>query len=188
MRLNKCYFSSGFLLLCAWLLYRDDSGMVWQGLLACFLHEIGHYAVLKHFHSGIQRITFTCFGAKMTPMHPLSYRQEWAAAAAGPAVNLLLARIFCDIPAGQAFAGLNLSLALFNLLPAGQLDGARMLRCTAAILSTEEHAFLVSRRLSFFITALFLFSGVYAAFVWRNLTLLLMCFWLIKNTVQKETD
>lgn len=187
MSLRKLQFSSGFLLLCAWLLYWDRSGIVWLGLLACFLHEMGHCAVLRFFHTPITQISFTFYGAKIVFAQPISYAQEWCSAAAGPAVNLLLACLFSMLPFGAAFAGVNLSLALFNLLPVGHLDGARLLRCTAALIGSQELAYWSSRWSSRFFTLLFLTFGVYAAVAWKNLTLLLMCFWLGKGALESDT-
>ena len=70
----------------------------------------------------------------------LSYGQEAAAALAGPAVNLTLALALCRLPGGELWAGLNLVLACFNLLPVGRLDGGRVLRCLLSWLLGPEWA------------------------------------------------
>ena len=46
MRLGRVEMSGGFLLLVAWLVYWDTSGVVWQTFVACIMHELGHMAAL----------------------------------------------------------------------------------------------------------------------------------------------
>lgn len=181
--MKNVQFSAGFLLLCAWLLYTDHSGIVLQGLFACFLHELGHCLALYFFGIDRKQITFTCYGAEIKIEKTLSYTKELVTASAGPAVNLILALLCCRFPFGMEFAGINLSLAIFNLLPVGQLDGARILRCTAGLLLHEAKGYRFCQWISLFVSAIFLLFGLYTAFLLRNPTLLLMCFWILKSSL-----
>ena len=76
---------------------------------------------------------------------PMGYWQEGVSALAGPGVNLVLALIFSGFKPGLTFSGLNLMLALFNMLPVGRLDGGRALRCTLAMLAGPDLADCVRR-------------------------------------------
>ena len=55
--------------------------------------------------------------------------------------------MFCGWSRGQTFAGLNLTLALFNLLPVGRLDGGRALGCALALLAGPDRAERIGRGL-----------------------------------------
>ena len=116
-----------FLLLMAWLNYLDRQGIVPMAMAACLLHELGHWAVIRLLGGQISLVRLTAVGAEMVLRCPMGYWQEGVSALAGPGVNLLLALIFCAWPGGAVFAGLNLVLACFNMLPAGRLDGGRAL-------------------------------------------------------------
>ena len=179
VKVGRVKISSGFLLLCSWLLYRDRNGVVWQGLLACVLHELGHLAALFALGSEIKEIKITVFGAKMKFNDHLSYAEEAVAAAAGPFVNLVLAFICSRLHWLYPFAGVNFALAVFNLLPVGTLDGGRLVGCLAAQFGNQQLSDRIVMCVTYTFTAIFGIVGVGAALFWRNLTLLIMCFWLI---------
>ena len=138
MRWGRVEATAGFFLLVAWMNYWDSQCLVPAALLACALHELGHYWAIRLLGSDVKLIRLTAIGAEMAVDRPLDYWQEGLAALAGPAVNLLLALVFCGWSRGQTFAGLNLALALFNLLPVGRLDGGRALGCALALLAGPD--------------------------------------------------
>ena len=122
------------------LLYFDASGFLRLGLLAAFLHECGHIlvycALLRRFP--VIEVTMTGFCMR-TAGEKLSPRQRLVLAAAGPAVNFLLAGVWAVRLAqtatirGSAFWAANLLTGLFNLLPIPPLDGAQMAACAGAL-------------------------------------------------------
>ena len=183
MRIGKLRFSSGFLLLCSWLLYRDQSGIVWLGLISCVLHELGHILCLSLLGSHIKEITITIFGAKIEFENYLSYVEELIVAAAGPAVNLSLA-LMGNFFLSPTFAGVNLALSVFNLLPVGPLDGARILYCLTAQLGNDSLSHRIDSCVTFAFTAVSGVTGVLIALYGGNLTLLFMCLWLLTGTPQ----
>ena len=67
-------------------------------LLAAILHELGHYWVLRRLHAQVTAIRITALGAEMQVAGRLSYGGELLAAAAGPAVNLILALMLGGSP------------------------------------------------------------------------------------------
>ena len=96
-------------------------------LSAALLHELGHYAALRLMKGNVKQ---------MTVEGQLSYPKEMALAAAGPAVNLLLAVLLSHFGTRweecYLFGGVHLMLGLFNLLPILPLDGGMLLWNTAA--------------------------------------------------------
>ena len=100
-------------------------------LLAALTHELGHCAMLRWLRARVTAVRITALGAEMRIEGRLSYGGEILAAAAGPAVNLLLAPLLAY--GGRLwemlylFAGTQLVLGLFNLLPILPLDGGSML-------------------------------------------------------------
>ena len=132
-------------------------GLVLMTLLFAFvvLHELGHCFVALHFGVGVRDITLLPIGgvARIEQI-PLSPVREIAIALAGPAVNLAIAILFAPpvflIAAANNLGNplellifltdmtptgfilylffTNITLVLFNLLPAFPMDGGRVLR------------------------------------------------------------
>ena len=122
------------------LLYFDASGFLRLGLLAAILHELGHIFVycIQQRHLPVIEVTMTGF-CMHTAGERLSPCQRLVLAAAGPAVNFLLAGVWAlrlsqtTTIRGSAFWAANLLTGLFNLLPIPPLDGAQMTVCAGAL-------------------------------------------------------
>jgi Zn-dependent protease/CBS domain-containing protein len=157
-----------FVLLIAWLahsgLSRGDLTTLWVavGMFCCVLaHELGHSVVAQRFGVRVADITLLPIGgvARMESI-PRNPRQEFWIALAGPAVNFVVGPILYLIhraiegpspgmpgvlwaPSGFVLgklAAINLSLGLFNLLPAFPMDGGRILRAFLAQRMPYEQA------------------------------------------------
>jgi Zn-dependent protease/predicted transcriptional regulator len=109
-------------------------------LASILLHELGHAVAARRSGLEIQSVTLFVFGgvAEMA-QDPADGRTEFRIALAGPLVSLGLAIAFglASVapalgPAPRAVARylalINVSVALFNLVPAFPLDGGRLLR------------------------------------------------------------
>jgi Zn-dependent protease len=132
-------------------------GLILMTLLFAFvvLHELGHSFMALHYGIGVRDITLLPIGgvARIEQL-PVEPRREIAIALAGPAVNLGIAALFAPPVALIAAANrvthpiellgyltdmsptgfilylffTNVTLVLFNLLPAFPMDGGRVLR------------------------------------------------------------
>lgn len=132
-----------------------------SALFACVvLHELGHSLVAKAYGIPVREIVLLPIGGvAMLGALPEKPRQELAIAAAGPAVNVVIAAALWALhgldpsllpldghglvagavppPSLATFLvwllAANVTLVLFNLLPAFPLDGGRMLRAILAM-------------------------------------------------------
>ena len=179
MWFGRVEVTGGFLLLLAWLNYLDRSLLVPLAVLACTAHELGHFFTIRLLGGDVKYIRLTVVGAELVLSGPLGYWQEGLSALAGPGVNLLLALACCGFEWGVTFAGLNLLLAVFNLLPVGRLDGGRALRCTLALLSGPDLAGRIGGWLDCLCTAGAAAAGLWLAIFCGNITLLLVSLWLL---------
>ena len=174
LRWKRVEISAGALLLGAALYYLDEQGVLLMAFCACALHELGHWLVIRALGGRVTALRITCVGAEMR----LSARCPLA----GPAVNLLAARMAVGLGTEGAycFAGLNLALAAFNLLPAVQLDGGRILWCILALLTSEERAERLLRVLSSALAVGLVLGALLLLWQGRgNLTLLITAVWLL---------
>ncbi len=129
------------------LLYFDANGFLRLGLLAAFLHEWGHiliYCILLRRFPVIE-VTMTGFCMRMdAPARALSPGRLFCLAAAGPAVNFLLAGLWAAqlgqrmTIRGSAFWAANLLTGAFNCLPVPPLDGAQMASCLCEIWNAHK--------------------------------------------------
>ena len=136
-------------------------------LLAALTHELGHCAMLRWLRARVTAVRITAMGAEMRIEGRLSYGGEVLAAAAGPAVNLLLAPLLAY--GGRLwemlylFAGTQLVLGLFNLLPILPLDGGSMLWNLLAWITEPYTADRVMTAVGFGTAAVLTLAAVWAA-------------------------
>jgi Zn-dependent protease/CBS domain-containing protein len=171
------YIHATFVLLLVWIAMSHlraghDLGIALQGLLLVtsvfaivVLHELGHALVARRFGIRTRDITLYPIGgiARLERM-PERPSQELAVAIAGPAVNAVLAIVIYvglqlvgagangdPLTIGGAFAvqlmWINISLGLFNLLPAFPMDGGRVLRAGLGFWMDRRRATTVAVRL-----------------------------------------
>jgi len=148
------------------------------------MHEYGHALTAQHFGIKTRDIILLPIGgvARLEKM-PRNPWQEFAIAIAGPLVNLFWGGVFWILiyylqkgfptsghdtlsaflnPKGLPFLffAMNLSLFLFNLLPAFPMDGGRILRALLALNMGYERATLWAARVGQFMAMLFIFYSV----------------------------
>lgn len=179
MRIGRVEISPGFLLLGAWLNYMDHQGIFWNTMFSCTVHEVCHLCVLRLLKIPIRRVCITVVGAEICVESGMTYRGEMAAALAGPVGNFLLAWGASRCSGGELLAGINLALGLFNLIPAGRLDGGRFLCCILSVLLGPERGEWVSGQLSGLCLLGLCAAGIWSFGRFRNLTLPLISLWMM---------
>ncbi len=144
------------------------------------IHEIGHSLIARRFGKEAKSITLLPIGgvAAMEEM-PEKPGQEIAMAIIGPFINLLIAGVLyvflgrwsgIDVPdlspgSAQAFfaglIGVNIMLAIFNLIPAFPMDGGRVLRGILALRMDYVRATSVAVFVGQALALFFIFFGVF---------------------------
>ena len=107
----------------------DKSGIMLLAIFSAFIHELGHIAMAEVLGLGVKELYFAPFGIRMilkTPLSIVGRGKKVAVLSAGCLVNLALLALFW-LSGQQTAALINLITAAFNILPAGTLDGGRIL-------------------------------------------------------------
>ena len=160
--------------------------LFWFGV-ACLVHELGHMAAVRLLGGRVRSVRLTGVGAVIHPSRDrlFSYGEECLTAAAGPAASLLLAgaaacwgRQFGGLDA-YLLTGVSLALGLFNLLPAGPLDGGRILRALLSLAVSPDVGERVLSGTTWGLGALLAVAGAWVWSVSGNFTLLLCALWLL---------
>ena len=109
---------------------------------AVILHEVAHAMTARMMGLSVREIELMPFGgvARIDRLNETGSMNEFIIAAAGPAMSLVLAAVmhigaieYKEWSEAYAFyARVNLTLAVFNLMPGLPLDGGRMLRAFLA--------------------------------------------------------
>ncbi len=113
----------------------DTTDTAVLALCAAGLHEGGHLLCMLFYGERPSHFTVTPFGFSITRLCIGSYRREMIIAFAGPLANITAVVIMtvimlaCHLPQLIKPIAVNLSLAVFNLLPIEPLDCGRAMRC-----------------------------------------------------------
>lgn len=165
-------------------------------LFACvLLHELGHALTARRFGFITREITLLPIGgiARLERL-PDDPRQSLLITLAGPAVNIAIAMALfillqlsgqwepltptslLDAPLLQRLMLVNISLVVFNMLPAFPMDGGRALRAILATRMNDQRATRIAARIGQGMAVLFAFVGwlgnplliLIALFVWAG--------------------
>lgn len=157
------------------------------GLFVCVvLHEFGHALTARKFGISTRSITLLPIGGlaslKKIPDNP---KEEFLVAAAGPAVNVVIAIILAFVVPVESFTGMdakaleeelslitshnflfylltaNIALVLFNLIPAFPMDGGRIFRALLSMKMGRIRATQIAASLGKVLALLFFLYGLF---------------------------
>jgi Zn-dependent protease/CBS domain-containing protein len=148
-------------------------------VFACVVaHEFGHILMARYFGIKTPEVTLLPIGgiANMERI-PEDPWQELPVAVAGPMVNVVIAAVlimiggfavvdaqsidFTNVPLVQRLALVNISLVVFNLIPAFPMDGGRVLRAVLAMRLNPQRATEIAARLGQAFALLFVALGLF---------------------------
>lgn len=110
----------------------DESGFGLAALAACAMHETAHFIAMTAFGVSVEQLTLYGAGIRITSSKIDSVKPHLKAVilCAGCVANFAATLVFWNLGKYEA-AAVNLFTGIFNLLPMGELDGARLLKMFA---------------------------------------------------------
>lgn len=107
-----------------------------SALLAAMVHELGHILVLRIYSVPVHGLRIRAGGAILDTV-PMEPKAEFLCALAGPVFSFLLLTLVRYFPRISLCA---LIQGCFNLLPIGDLDGARVVKSAFCLMSEKALA------------------------------------------------
>lgn len=198
MMLGRLNISLGFIVFISIFYYFDSGNLLPYILSAILVHESGHILAIWTFDAKIEGIDAGAAGVNIriadSPM--LSYGQEVITALSGAFANgiaALLSSLLGRFTGGSeplfVFAGVNLILCFFNLLPIPEMDGGKALYLMLALLTDRPAAaYKISRAIGFS-TLIFIFASGVLIFVisgYKNISMCLVSIYLLSKQMRGQ--
>lgn len=188
--MTKLRSTGGFWLVLGALLLASSLRLLFWFAVACAVHELGHMAAVRLLGGRVEEVRLTGVGAELRPHRGrmFSYGEECLIALSGPLASFLLALLAAawarKFGGADAYllTGLSLVLGVFNLVPAGPLDGGHIIRAllTRAFGPDKSERFcgVVTKGLTAALAAL----GLWVLSKSGNFMLLLCSGWLLARS------
>lgn len=189
--MTKLEIRPGFLFLCGMGLLFCGADTALCAFIAAFCHELGHYLASLCFGGRLERLTFNWRGLEMRVSYPgiTDYFCDGFCALAGPGVNLLLGFGTAFSAVSElcfTFAGTNILLGLYNLLPLTGLDGGVIADSVLKSFLGYSAAEKACRVLEISVSASLIIAGIWLGAKSGNFSLLLFAFALAFGGVKKR--
>lgn len=162
-------------------------------LLPIAIHELGHLLVMAALRVRVTAVSFTLIGIDIRRErgHTLSYPAEGAVILGGVCANALTAlglHLFCFASMRMQFLiAANIAVAIFNLLPIGDLDGGQLLKLITARFLPPGAARAISRIAGLLVLAVLFGFGIFLAWVrYPNPLIFVAGAYLAANVIANE--
>ncbi|MCL2630857.1 MAG: hypothetical protein FWD49_04970 [Firmicutes bacterium] len=162
-------------------------------LVSAVIHEAGHARVAYNRGYVLKRLTLTPFGAVISGGSNIAKEDSFFIAIAGPLCNIIIASFITAlwwlVPSSyaytQTFCRVNIVLALFNLLPAYPLDGARIL---TSLSKKPLRAVKTLKVLGISFSLLFLAGFILSVFIKINYSLGIVALMLFVSALHQSKE
>lgn len=166
--------------------------------VSVLLHELGHSLVALRYKLPVKSITLFIFGGvSEITSEPTNAKAEFVIAFSGPLTSLILAGFFYlsqilfkgispVFAIAKYLAFINLTLAIFNLIPGFPLDGGRVFRAIVwGLTHNLRRATTIASYLGHAIAFFFILLGVWRLFHddWINGVWIAFLGWFLENAV-----
>ncbi len=169
------------------------AALIVYAALPVAVHELGHIAAMVLLKVKIRSVRLTAFGIELVKdksRYP-GTTAEIAVSLAGAAANLAVAGLLYAFTfqsmRSMLMVSANIAVAVFNLLPVGNLDGGEAAKIICGYFFRPGLAYTISR-----IFSLLALAPLFAAAIFlllrpeRNFTLLLVCIYLLIDIMHKD--
>ena len=161
MVVRRVTFSGPFCILLAFILLIFPIRWILSFFVAAFIHELGHYLIIKLVCRKKSQIQFYTWGAKM-PLPEMSHGCEALCAISGPILGLsllLLARWFPRVAICAAMQ------SVYNLLPIYPLDGGRALQSVLIMILPPPQAAQIYQIIACLCKIIIMLLALYGTFI-----------------------
>lgn len=170
--------------------------------VSVLIHELAHSFVAKSRGLGVTGITLFIFGGVSNLAEEArSAAEEFQIAIVGPLTSLVLAGLFWVASRAAAspeidgilsyMVYINVTLAVFNLIPGFPLDGGRVLRAILwAATNSLSRATRIAAGVGRVVAFLFIFGGIFMAFTGSFISGLWLMFigWFLNNAAESSSQ
>lgn len=141
------------------ILFVADNTILLYGMFAMMCHELGHFIIMALSGCPARGFYLLLGRLVIVPARRISYSQhELPILAGGIAANVLCALIFAAY-GNMAACLVNLATAVYNALPAGELDGGAILLALLGRRFMPKHAYNIHIVISIIISLLLMTAG-----------------------------
>ena len=169
----------------------DRSGILFWGVLAAIIHELGHIIAFLLVGDFPEELSFELTGIKMvrsgkaiTPGKEIF--QLFMGSGANFLVFFILSYSLQTVNKISLFAVSHLILGVFNLLPIQTLDGGMILKIINERIFGIRTAYVLGKVISFVILIPLLCVGCYLCVLQRfHFSLLFVCIWLLVACIKQ---
>jgi len=168
----------------------ERSALFFYFAVPIIVHELGHIIVLYLCGGSISAINLRAFGVDICPNKlRLSYHHEIMVTIAGIACNVIMALLLFwqrgQTMRSMLLISVNMAVAVFNILPIGNLDGGVLLRLLCEKTGNSHNTNTISCAVSFLLLLpLFILAFYLLLQPARNVTLLIVCIYLLVMVIR----